>query len=221
MKFLRVLAVLCLITFLCSTPFPVVSATVFSDVSWNHWAYHDIMAMQTRGLIQGNDGKFRPEESMSNQAFLSMLCRAAGLDDRTLETPWSAEPAMAYGWYMGWFEDEELTQTNKNKPITREFAAKLLVNALFPDAVNKTALNQTIHFRDEKDITKDRLPYVQTAVRLGLMEGYDDGAFCPQDNLTRAAAATLLNRALEQSAKTLDNSVSVQVPILMYHDGSY
>jgi len=190
----------------------------FSDVPASHWAYEDIRAMESKGLIQGSHGAFRPEDSVSNQAFLSIVCRAAGLDDRKLETgeTWSA-PAMAFGRYAGWFEDEELVQANKNKPITREFAAKLLVNALFQEELIYGSGNQ---FRDQTAIGYDRLPYVQTAERLGLITGYEDGTFRPQDNLTRAAAAALLNRALQKKQKPVEE-VSVQVPILMYHDISY
>ena len=125
---------------------------------------------------------------------------------------------MAFGRYAGWFEDEELTQTNKTKPITREFAAKLLVNALFEDELEK---NSPIKFRDQKEISRDRLPYVQTAARLGLITGYEDKTFRPQGNLTRAAAAALLNRAMQKKEQAVTIGTSVQVPILMYHDVSY
>lgn len=207
-----------LLVVLCLGIMPVsTQAAVFSDVAKSHWAYADILSMEAQGLIQGSQGMFRPSDSVSNQAFLSMVCRAAGLDDRSLESgsAWS-EPAMAFGRYAGWFEDEELTQTNKAKPITREFAAKLLVNALFQEELAKQG---GIRFRDQNEISRDRLPYVRTAVRLGLITGYEDGTFRPQGNLTRAAAAALLNRALEKKKEATGESV--QVPILMYHDVSY
>ena len=61
-------------------------AASFSDVPKNHWAYDAIMATEAQGLIQGSGGKFRPGDSVSSQAFLSMVCRAWGLDDRKLES---------------------------------------------------------------------------------------------------------------------------------------
>lgn len=193
-------------------------AASFSDVPQSHWAYDDIMAAEARGLIQGSGGKFRPGDSVSNQAFLSMVCRAWGLDDRKLETGdrW-AEPAMAFGEYAGWFEEEELTQTNRTKPITREFAAKLLVNALFPEELEK---HGGIRFQDQGDISWSRLPHVRAAARLGIITGYGDGTFRPQETLTRAAAAALLNRAL-QMKESGETGARIQVPILMYHDVSY
>lgn len=200
---------------------PCASAASFADVPKNHWAYADIMDMQSRGLIQGSGGKFRPNEPVSQQAFLSMVCRAAGLDDRNLEggTGWS-DPAMAYGFYRGWYEEDEITKTTRTKPISRELAAKLLVNALFPDAPKQT--KSTSPFRDEASIGRDRIPYVRAAVDLGLIGGYADGRFDPQGSLTRAASAALLHRALtllEQDRPAA--GASVQVPVLMYHDISY
>lgn len=192
-------------------------ATAFSDVPPKHWAYTEITAMADRGLIQGSGGAFRPGEKVSNQAFLSMLCRASGFDDRNLESGsrW-AEPAVAYGAYFGWFSETELNAKNAAAPITREFAAKLLVNALFPDETGSSSLS----FRDASKIDRSCVSQVKTASKLGLIGGYEDDCFHPKDPLTRAAAAALLHRAtaLKESASS---GSCVQVPVLMYHDISY
>ena len=194
---------------------PDAGAAQFRDVPQDHWAYEDITAMTGKGLIQGSGGAFRPDEPVSCQAFLSMVCRASGLDDRTLESGsrW-AEPAMAFGQYFGWYRAEEMP--DPAAPITREFAAELLVNAFFPESVGQ---GESLRFQDEQQITPERLPYVRAAAKLGLINGYADGTFRPQDGLTRAAAASLLYRSLMQNAK--EPGTSVQVPVLMYHDVSY
>lgn len=200
---------------------PCASAASFSDVPQSYWAYSDIMELLDCGLIQGSGGKFLPNDTISKQAFLSMVCRAAGLDDRALESGsnWS-DPAMAYGFYRGWFEEEEITATNRAAPISRELAAKLLINALFPDVLAQAQPELT--FRDAGSVSRDRLPYVRAAVGLGLIGGYADGRFDPEGSLTRAAAAALLCRALrllEQDKPAA--GAGVQVPVLMYHDVSY
>jgi len=212
-KLPRIFAMLLSLT-LCLGTIPFASAGTFSDVPRSHWAYSHITAMESMGLVQGSNGKFRPNETVTNQAFLAMVCRASGLDDRKLESIWSADPIIAYGQYLGWFEEEELTANNKGKPITREFAAKLLVKALFPDEIGGNT-----RFTDESSIGRERLPYVRTAAKLGLITGYEDGSFRPQAGLTRAAAAALLNRSLEAKATPVGSSI--QVPLLMYHDVSY
>ncbi|MDO4316223.1 MAG: polysaccharide deacetylase family protein [Oscillospiraceae bacterium] len=210
-----------LILVLCLAGCPTAAAASFSDVPENYWAYSDIMEMQSRGMIQGSGGKFRPSEPVSQQAFLSMVCRAAGLDDRKLESGsgWS-DPAMAYGFYQGWYDEEEITATTRTQPVSRELAAKLLVNALFPEALEHA--QPAAAFQDADSISRDRLPYVQAAVGLGLIGGYEDGRFDPQGSLTRAASAALLCRALTfLDQDRPEAGASLQVPVLMYHDVSY
>ena len=115
---------------------PAARAAGFSDVPGDHWAYTYIQDVAARGLIQGSGGRFRPDDPVSVQAFLSMVCRASGLDDRKLQSgaDW-ADPAIAYGQYFGWFTAEEMG--DRTAPITREFAAQLLVNAFHPEAVGQ------------------------------------------------------------------------------------
>lgn len=219
---MRRLTALALSLVLCLGLLPMsVDAVSFSDVPESYWAYTDIQELCERGLVQGSGGKFRPDESVSIQAFLSMVCRAAGLDDRSLQSGdnW-ADPAVAYAVYQGWCDEEEITATNRTKSISRELAAKLLISALFPEAL-KTSKHKTT-FRDESSIAPAYRSHVRAASELGLINGYADGRFDPRGGLTRAASAALLCRALrlrEQSAPARGDSV--QVPVLMYHDISY
>lgn len=214
-RLLRCALALALTLVLSLAAVPDAGAAQFQDVPPDHWAYEDITEMAAKGLIQGSGGRFRPDDSVSCQAFLSMVCRAGGLDDRNLASGsnWAA-PAMAYAQYFGWYQAKEME--NPAAPITREFAAQLLVNAFFPEAVGQ---GESLQFLDEEDVTSGRLPYVRAAAKLGLVNGYADGTFRPQDGLTRAAAASLLYRSLLQNAR--EPGASVQVPILMYHDVSY
>ena len=196
---------------------PAASAVSFPDVPKDYWAYSEITEMADRGVIQGNGGKFYPTGDVSRQAFLSMVCRATGLDDRDLEpgANWW-QPSQAFAHYFNWCSEEELNEKNRSEPITRELAAKLLVKAFFPDRVTDSG---TLSFRDGADIGSDYRSYVKTAAELGLIGGYADGTFRPKATLTRAAAAVLISRALAMKAQPLGETV--QVPILMYHDISY
>jgi len=214
MKYLcKFLLCLTLLGLLCC----VHAAAAFLDVPSSHWACSDITAMESRGIVEGSGGRFRPGETVSNQAFLAMVCRASGMDDRTLEERWTAAPILAYGGYLGWFGAEELTWENKAQPITREFAAQLLVKAFFPQEVQR---HGPLPFADYRRITPDRQEFVAIAAQLGLISGYEDGTFRPQAPLTRAAAAALLNRTLQQVERPAESD-PVQVPVLMYHDISY
>lgn len=211
-----------LLVLLCLTSLaPTASAAGFSDVPAGHWAYHEITRMSERGIIQGSGGKFDPASEVSQQAFLAMVCRATGLDERTLEPNgnwW--EPLLAYAHYFEWCSPKEINETNRTQPITRELAAKLLVKALFSD--QNTDDRTVMAFRDQSAVSATCLPYVRAASEMGLINGYADGSFRPQGTLTRAAAAAIISRALTAKEQSIPVAgETVQIPILMYHDVSY
>lgn len=214
---IRRLTALGLLVCLCLLLPPSARAAGFTDVSRSHWAYGAITAMTEKGYIQGSQNRFLPGSPISKQAFLSMLCRASGLDDRKLQkgVNW-ADPAISFGKYFGWITEREIL--DRTNPISRELAAQLLVKAFFPDSVSDGA---GLSFRDRSQITAERLPYVAAAVRLGLIGGYADGSFDPHGPVTRAAAAVMLQRALQKLGTPVPTGQAIQVPILMYHDVSY
>ena len=210
-------AALCLALALCMGLSPAARAG-FQDVPRDHWAYREIADMSAKGYLQGSGGSFRPGEHISRQAFLSMVCRAAGLDDRTLQSGerW-ADPAIAYGLYFGWFREEEMEP--RDASITREFAAQLLIKALFPDEPLGSGF--PIPFPDGSQVSPERSPYVQAAVRLRVLTGNENGLLSPREEVTRASAAVMLSRALAARGASASPGASVQVPVLMYHDVSY
>ena len=64
---------------------PIAYTADFSDVPRSHWAYSYIHDAVDRKLIQGyGDRRFHPEEPVSVQAFLSMVCRTDGCIWRTV-----------------------------------------------------------------------------------------------------------------------------------------
>lgn len=212
----RRLAALCLLPVLCLC-LTAPAAAGFSDVGKNHWAHQAVSDMTAKGYLQGSQGRFRPGDPISRQAFLSMLCRASGLDDRKLQqgANW-ADPAVSFASYFGWVTAQEMR--DRSAPISRELAAQLLVKAFFPESVSNAS---AVPFRDSGMITESRLPYVAAALRLGLISGYPDGRFDPRGSVTRAAAAVMLQRALEKRGIPVPTGDAVQVPVLMYHDISY
>ena len=152
---------------------PAASAASFPDVPDGHWAYQEIEDMAARGVVQGNDGKFDPTGEVSRQAFLSMVCRATGLDDRTLE-PGSGwwQPSQAYAHYVGWCSEEEIHAANRSQPISRELAAKLLVKAFFPDRAPAAG---TPDYSDWRQVGLPYRSYVRIAAELGATERAVEG----------------------------------------------
>ena len=54
--------------------------------------------------------------------------------------------------------------------------------------------------KEYPDVPKDMwyTPYIETATELGIMEGYEDGTFRPNNPLTRAQAAAIIVRLYQK-----------------------
>ncbi|XEC95806.1 S-layer homology domain-containing protein [Paenibacillus tarimensis] len=79
-----------------------------------------------------------------------------------------------------------------NQSITRAEFVKMTVDTLGLEA-QTTELN----FTDKNELRAWSEEYVQTAVKAGLIKGYDDGTFRPNQNISRAEMVTILVRGLE------------------------
>ncbi len=77
-----------------------------------------------------------------------------------------------------------------DNPITRAEIAKIMVTAL--DGIDTTA---AATFSDTKDHWA--LSYIATAQKMGLINGYPEGTFLPDNNITRAEVMTIVYRALD------------------------
>jgi len=198
---------------------PVVAAFAsFSDVPQDYWANAYIAQLKKLGYAQGwEDGSYKPEGQVTNAEFVAFVCRVSGMDDTRLDrgSHW-AEPAMEYARFMGWFTPVEIPVVKYDEPISRELAAKILMLALFKDKASETLPEQP-GIRDLSEISEGCREHVARAYSMGIFTGHPDGTFRPKASLTRAEAAAILCRALEQYPKAPAAGESARVPILMYH----
>ena len=98
---------------------------------------------------------------------------------------------------MGIIKGDTHGKFNPNAPITRaEFAA---IAARFDDKANTT----TADFSDiASHWAKDE---ISAAANNGWINGYTDGTFRPNNNITRAEAMTLVNRVLKRLPETAED----------------
>ena len=81
-------------------------------------------------------------------------------------------------------------------PAERQYAVAAFVDALVPAGGEGTAL--LTDFSDAAEIGARYLPEWETAVRSGLIRGYEDRTLRPQGVLSRAEALVLLSRCLPE-----------------------
>ena len=79
-------------------------------------------------------------------------------------------------------------------PITREEAATIITKAAEHKGAKK---GKSISFADENAISDWAKEAVKSAASYGIINGYEDGNFRPESNITRAEAAKMLSEVVE------------------------
>lgn len=152
-------------------------------------------------LIGYSDGTVRPNGRITRAEVATIFFRL--LTDDARQRNWSSEnnfsDVSADKWYnnavstlchmgvLGGYSDGTF---RPNAPITRAEFAKIAVSFA---QTNGSAVYS--YFTDVKT-TDWFAPYVTTAKDSGLIEGYSDGSFKPENRITRAEACAIVNRVL-------------------------
>lgn len=185
------------------TPLVRTETTVagFSDVSVNHWAAEFIRTVADKGLMQGADGKFRPDEQITQAEVCATIARSLSLEadeqrmDGIEQNAWYAEEVSAV-WSAGLLDGLE-DNFQPDSVMTRADAAQLFANVLVQQKDGTLPDDQTVEetlasFTDAAEIPEERRAAVVLCMQSGLINGYTDGTFQPQRGFTRAEFAKLL-----------------------------
>lgn len=183
----------------------------FTDIT-NIFAKEEINALAAKGIIQGkSETKFAPNAQISRAEFAVLLARSLELPlkeyegtftDVNTSKKWAfagVEAAARAGIVNGTLDGK----FNPDAPIKREEIAAMVVRAIeYKDKEKLKDLEQPNKFKDHGTIGAFAIESVYNATALGIIKGNESG-FNPKNNATRAEAAVMLYRALEQ-LKMLD-----------------
>lgn len=168
-----------------------------------HWAENDIKTLAEKGIVSGvTETTFEPERAVTRAEFAMLITKALNITTVTGSGDWKDVPADA--WYAsavnaaanvglivgydGWFRPDEL--------ITREEIAVIIAKAY--SYLGETAGSGAAQkFADQYDISDWAYPYVDAATSAGLVYGVTDDTFSPWEYATRAQAAALIRRLLD------------------------
>jgi predicted secreted protein len=197
----------------------------FDDVNQAEWAMGYIAKMQSKKVFQGfEDGTFRPNQPVNRVQAIVTAVRLMGLEDEAKAKlpdtklhfkdadhidkrfPW-AKGYVIVALENGLFDAAE-DRIQPDKPASRIWVSSLLVKSL---GLQSEALKQmaTIpDFKDAKQIPAGAVGYINVAIEQGIVNGYEDGTFQPNKNVTRAEMAALLERT---NSGMLESSGAVKV----------
>lgn len=185
---------------------PPVEEPVFSDIA-NNWAAGVIMEDWTYGLINGyTDGTFKPAAQLTRAEFAQMLYNALDLEvSADTKLPFKDVPAKYWGldaitalYQAGIVNGTSAVEFSPNAFITRESVAVMVARA---DAAGFLNLNADTSkdpktFKDYSNVSKFALDGVKTVYQAGLMNGLPGNLFGPQNLITRAECAAIIERCI-------------------------
>ncbi len=168
-------------------------AADFTDIS-GHWAEGVIKTWSDRGVIQGYNGLFRPNDNITRGEMAVIVNRIVTIEGKS-ENTFTDLPADAFyteavlklnfaGIMLGY---NNLARPTDN--ITRE-EAFVIFNRIFEfEKTTETA------FPDAASISEWALDSVYALAENKVVNGRDDGCIYPKNNITRAEVMQLLENA--------------------------
>lgn len=199
-KFIVTILVGCLVF---GSMISVNAATSFKDLKSTNWAYKAVSTMSEKGIIKGYpDGSFKPNDTVTYGEFIKMALVASTNEDiGSAKSPeyWAISyyaEAMNKG-YLG--DNSDIDINTLRKPIPRCDMALIISNIIGEKAIeNYDFTNSKIS--DVNSNSKYNLDIIKV-FSLGIINGYPDGSFKPQNTLTRAESATIVYRLIDESKR--------------------
>ena len=176
-----------------------------------HWAEASIERWSGYGIIQGSNGKFDPDGQLTCAQLATILARLlklpAAKDAGFIDNP-------ADAWYYdainrcaaaGILKGNGDGTVTPNASITRERAMVMLARALGIEPLSRPDLSR---YADAAHVSPYAQGYLAALIEAGIVGGVTADRLAPQDNITRAATVTILDRAIQTYAYKAGAAVS-------------
>lgn len=220
-RILSALLALCIVFSLVPTALAE-KADDFTDVSRSDWYYQFVDYVTSKGYFNGvADKTFAPADNMTRAMFVTVLFRFDGAKgDRSQSAFTDVAPGEWYTDAINWAAANRIVdgvgngKFAPNDPITRAQMCTMIERYLdLYKKAWKVTLPETGSVSvmvDENAIPAYALAAVKQCQRHGLVNGFEDGTFRPNELSTRAQVAAVIYRMsyLVQNAKP-DNTPSV------------
>lgn len=194
-KLLAILLTVCMVLSMA----PAALAAEFGDTD-GHWAEDAISRWSGYGIIEGYDGQFNPGGELTRGQLAAIIARllklpvAISAGFRDTDGHWAEDVinrCAAAGIMQG-----DGVNARPNDPVSREETMVLLGRALGIKPVANADLSS---YDDDHTVSSWAEGYVAAMTDAGIVNGID-GSLAPADDINRASAVTILNRAISTYA---------------------
>jgi hypothetical protein len=165
-----------------------------------HWAQSAIDRWSGYGIVQGYNGSFEPEASITRAQMAAILSRTLGLSE-TKGNPFSDVASDA--WYAedvskcyaaGILQGSD-GKANPESQVTRAEAMTMLCRAL---NIAPESNPDLASYADAGEVESWAAPYVAALIDSGAVSGVGENRLAPTESMSRAALVTVLDRAIAQ-----------------------
>jgi hypothetical protein len=179
------------------------SGMSFNDVS-SHWAASAIDNMVKEGLFSGiSETSFSPNTAMSRSMLVTVMHRLAGQPSGGTHSFQDVGTDTYYNDAVAWASTNTIVKGVDSKrfapeqSISREQLAVIVYNYAKFMGMDVSATSTLADFTDADKVSSESSNAVQWAVGSGLLSGKGGNVLDPSGTVTRAEAATILQRFIQ------------------------
>jgi len=205
-KLVALLLTVCLVM-----SFATVALAAYEDTD-GHWAEDSINRWNGHDIIEGYEGNFDPDGTLTRAQMATIICRllklpvteeSFGFNDVN-EDDWFAPyiNACAKAGIMLGYEGNAAP----NAAISREEAFVMISRALGI----KPADECDKEFTDSDKVSDWAEPYINALVNAGIVDGVGDGSLAPEADINRASMMSLLDKGVAVYADEEGETVTVE-----------
>jgi hypothetical protein len=198
----------------------------FVDISDKHWANSAIMDLAKSQVISGyEDGSFKPEKHVTREEFAALIAKTFYLDlpsSDSKQTYYDVSPdrwsfpyvEASKDFLTGYYPPSGKAIFNPITDATREDVAVALVKTLGyqPDELKDERILER-KFYDLESISPNLRTYVALAVEKRIFDGYPNGTFRGDKQVTRAEVASLLHRVVKNAST--DGNAGIHLDVIV------
>ena len=188
--------------------------TEFRDAGEAEWADKHIRKLALKGVFRGfDDGTFRPNGAVKRVELITLAVRMLGreteaqarMDERLDYADWASVPEWAVGYLVVAHEQGLLRDLLReggqdlqvNAPATRLAVVVTMIRLMGLADRAREFPGGDLHFRDLEAIPVWARGFVALAIEEGILRGYEDRTFRPNQPVRRSEMAALLDRVEE------------------------
>ncbi|QMV42255.1 hypothetical protein FPL14_14410 [Cohnella cholangitidis] len=176
------------------------------------WANPEILKLISLGVIQGDEARlFNPKDATNRYQIAVVIAKALNLDITGVDTSvmnqsemYKDVPAWAKPYVAAVIQNNLMTGSNLGFEGTDNLSRAQMATVIgrILDLYDHKQ-GQAKAYRDQNDIPKWAVDGVQKSFDAGIIQGYPDGKFKPDEKVTRDQMAAIISRLMDYLIKQI------------------